>query len=808
VAASIGGEITLAVAFPLLDAYVEADAERTELESSVQALTGEGIKAAVRLVRTWLLDAESTISLGAACPGLFALLDERLPFDELGTRVSNVFRRKRFRRWRDIVALSPAEFMSLENFGAGSLADVVECAVRHSVQVLARDSDDDDVIVGSGDDGGEQEEAVDEDDTLGDLYPRLRIYDPAEALPPGVVPPRLAHRTRVQTWGELLGMRAEDLYRLDNVGAGTVGRLLSNLQSVAVPASRIEVQRPSQTRQIDAALEALGGWAVSERGATTVGDVLAVRESLQPLPPRIEKWWQRARTLGVVELGDDGFRAGQAIDELLASIEERELRILRDRVWTHPRRATLEELGEALDMTRERVRQIESRVVGEIRARVVAENFAPVADRAFDLRAHLGTAVPEDGPPIADVRRLVTRDVSPDRRADAWDLLRWFAGPYRSRDGWLVAEAGGPAADASDLRAAADSSGFLSDERAAEALSAVGVLPEWHVRWIEHVGRFRRLEGGWFDASGGVFDQAVRYLTFRGIPMTVEQILEEIDRTDASVRSMRQRLFEDPRIVRVSKTEIALKVWGREEYTGIADEMVEEIERSGGRVRLDDLVERLVETFGVSATSVRMYAGRPMFSTDQDGFVSLRTSAEPYELRDDLSMVAGCYELDAVTASWRVPVDRDVLRGSGRHIPEQLAGWIRLRPGETMILHNALHPLPLAWRPWAQPDIGSLKTFAEQLNAQNGDHLVVVLTRSGTVDVRLVRQSWDAPPLERLAALIGIDASGAEDLLGAVGRAVGVDDSDAETARFRIHRALQDRRDSDILSIAEEALFG
>lgn len=60
-----------------------------------------------------------------------------------------------------------------------------------------------------------------------------------------------------------------------------------------------------------------------------------------------------------------------------------------------------------------------------------------------------------------------------------------------------------------------------------------------------------------------------------------------------------------------------------------------------------------------------------MFALGLRGYMSVRNQAvRPYELRDDLSGVPGCYELSPTAAAWRVRVDSEVLRGSGRKMPE------------------------------------------------------------------------------------------------------------------------------------------
>jgi hypothetical protein len=85
------------------------------------------------------------------------------------------------------------------------------------------------------------------------------------------------------------------------------------------------------------------------------------------------------------------------------------------------------------------------------------------------------------------------------------------------------------------------------------------------------------------------------------------------------------------------------------------------------------------ERFGIAPASVSMHATmNPLFVT-ANGTVRLRTYAEPYEPGTALTeptncfLVAGCWAL-------RLLVDHDVLRGSGRSIPEEFAIYVGLQP--------------------------------------------------------------------------------------------------------------------------------
>lgn len=820
-------KFSLGMAFPLLAAYESAgwlDGLSFDLDKPLADVVADPDRRGEveREISSALLPADGEDTFAAASPGIFRLLDDALPYDRLGTRAANIFLSRRFRTWRDVAHLTPTDVMSFDNFGETSLRQVADSAVRDAIDALlqAEPPVETELLpaelfrrtssqrlleepalihqVGSG------------EHTIGDLAPELRTFQSDDPLPAELLPVRLKHRLPVTTWGQLLDVRPRDLLAMANVGATTVGELLAALRRAVdefVPSATASA--PPGAPLLVSTIDAVASWAVAERDLNELGDFLQLVEGTE-LPPRLRRRWLRLSSARLEALSPKPLDIGALVSELLDRVEPRLRRILRDRVWPSPVRATLEELGEHLGMTRERVRQIESRGVSELRGLLEEEHFAPIFDRAFDLRRRLGAAVPLDSSEFTNAKRSSVRDIEPHDKGDGWDLLLWLAGPYRQSDGWLVVRADGPDPKGAELRKRAESSGFVSDETVTSVLDEAGVRPEWHEAWIERCGGFRAVEGGLLDATGGILDQALRYLEFRGVPLTIEEILEATGRTDASVRSVRQRLFEHQRVARVSKTEVGLREWGGEEFTTIPDEMAEEIERAGGSLVLDALVERLVEAFGVSPTSVRMYAGRPMFIIDQDGSVRVRgADDEPYELRDDLSTVAGCYELSPTTAAWRVRVDRDVLRGSGRHIPEQLAGWLRLRPGSTLTLNNVIHPLPLSWRPWSQPDVGSLKSFADALGAAMGDWLVLVFDRTGTVEVRLVNDDLD-DPLQRFAAMVGIEptSSDRDETLLRLAVAFGVDASDIDSLPFRLRRTVDVRKDIDITELAEEALLG
>ena len=810
--------IDLQSAFPLLGSAGRIDPSRL-MSEILEAPDREFVEQSVAgaLVEVGLDTGATVVALA---PGLLALLSAPLPLADFGVRAANLLYRQGFRSWRDLGGSRPSDLMMTENFGATSLSAVMEACVRECFGLFSGHGLDD----SGGADLGVHEfwnaaddHLVEDPDLLariaeqvlylGDLMPGLRRR--TDDLPVGLLPPRLQHRLGMTTWSELAEVKITDLLALPQIGIRTVGTLLTRLRRETHPMAGVSADAPT-LEGARTALAEVAEWAVQDRGATVLGDLVALREEQQPLPRRLHELWSSAMSVPLPEPSDET-RVGALVDNLLAELDERQRAILTRRVWRYASKATLEEIGELLNVTRERVRQLEGSVISEVRALLDTNSTTVIEDRATELRRLIGSALPIDSKSFKDLSRWSVRDVSAGNAEAGRLMLMWLAGPYQESQGWLRLKDGSPDPKGADLRERCDDGGFMPDELVAHVLTELQVRPEVQENWIEAVGGFRRVPGGWLDSSGSILDQAIRFLAFRGVPMTTDEILEGIGRTDASARSIRQRLFEDPRAVRVSKGDIGLRAWGHDEYTSLADEMLDELEKAGGSMPLDLMVERLVDQFGVSPNSIRMYAGRPLFLVDGSGRIQVRPDDQPYEVHDDLLRVPFCYELSPTTAAWRVPVDRDILRGSGRHIAEQLAGWLRLRPGNTASLSNPIRPIAVAWRAWAQPDIGSLKPFAEELGCRLGDWLVLVFDRGGTAEVRSVARTGDGEAtLATLGALVGLDPALVEEehLLVAIGHALGVDTTDGDALRFRIRAALVSRRDTDIVDLADEVLLG
>ena len=277
-------------------------------------------------------------------------------------------------------------------------------------------------------------------------------------------------------------------------------------------------------------------------------------------------------------------------------------------------------------------------------------------------------------------------------------------------------------------------------------------------------------------------------------PMSGEEIARAVG-GELSLRSLRQRLMDDPRVQRVGKNHFGLPEWGYDEYTTVSDEIAEEIERQGGAASLEHLVEVISATYGVAPSSIRVFAMSRRFARNSDGSVRL---AGPEEAAADvrpLALTRGCYRLDG-NWSVRVTITSETLRGSGTPVPECFAAHLGLKPGEHMKLKSPFGVIGLSWG-YTNAYLGSLRAVANALKATTGDLLFVRAADADRLEFELVSHSslerLDA--MERTSALVAWGGLGPGSRpLDAVSHALGIDgetDADAVEARLRARRELE-----------------
>ena len=490
----------------------------------------------------------------------------------------------------------------------------------------------------------------------------------------------ILQRNHLKTWGEVGTVSPGIIGGFVNAGVKVVRdvtRLVIELGAVAelglTERHQTMVSRDGMSAQgtaagsvarefEDCAMQKLAAWGLAQNEAMTLGEVLDLATSGDRVPDDVADAAALVRVLPLREVAvADPPSFATLLRELLDELSDVQQKVLRRRIFTTSP-VTLDTVGTELGVTRERVRQIQIGAEKRIEVLFAASRFAPVRWAAFTLHSALGSLAPAD----AAARELdrLSAGVAPDDVTVASTILLRLAGPYRIARTVYVTE------DVLEiharLRAVADAHGVITAEDVHNVLATCGVLSGFFdtaLAWLDGFRRFGDVLVIW--PNNGV-DKLVAMLALRGQPADTETLVRECGE-DYSARALHSRLGEDPRVVRVGRREWGLAEWGLEEYSGIAEEIAERIERGGGRARLADVVAE-VARFGVKDASVRVYAEVPMFVIEGE-WIRLSGEDERARADDGVCEARQTYRLGPTTIAYVAEVDHDTLRGSGKGIP-------------------------------------------------------------------------------------------------------------------------------------------
>ena len=495
------------------------------------------------------------------------------------------------------------------------------------------------------------------------------------------------------------------------------------------------------------------------------------------------------------------------LEELLSIFDERELVVLEQRSVTLEEPTTLAELGTALDVTRERIRQIEGRAKSKWRGLVSKPTHRPIRVLAEGLSAELGSAVPASEEVVSDAADRFCGGLAPQLRTVALGILLELGG-YCRRERWLV---GLSQIQQDNLTTGI---GELVDQWPVVPRAQLSSLLGRYQIAVQHMEgwctTFERLR---FIASGALpkkrtLDDVERVLLRRGEPASVRQLLAEAERTDKNERGIRHQMSKDERFTRIDRDgQFAHRDWGFKEYTRIADGIVEELQRRGGTVPIDHLCSVLSQRLDVAESSVRVYAAAPIFMKTASGALTLRPAGVPFEFDEDLAASPACFWHEDHW-SLRMPVTLDLLRGSGRSIPMQFAAYLGCRPGLNKDFATAWGEVKAVWATTTPgPSLGSVRPVLTAVDAEEGD-LLFVCYRPGSadIDLRVVKRTLpgSSPVEQRIADELGLHKEIGS--LNDVADALRVEhDGGLESPVWReVQKALQARAALDLGGLLDE----
>jgi hypothetical protein len=283
--------------------------------------------------------------------------------------------------------------------------------------------------------------------------------------------------------------------------------------------------------------------------------------------------------------------------------------------------------------------------------------------------------------------------------------------------------------------------------------------------------------------------------------MTREQISNGIPE-EHSIRSLGNYLFYDKRFNRVNLTQFGLSDWGASSYKGIVQELNDEIIRSGGEATLSHLQDKLISKFGVSERSVVSYLNSPLFARTTGGGFRLRRDDEEVVVNGRVELTRSCFRIGE-TWSYRLQIDDELIRGSGRNISSNFAQAIGVAPGGTRSFQTEFGEYKISWA-GPQPIVGSVRKFIEKHSLQKDDWLYLV-PGEDAIRIEVLRMA-DLVKLDNISRLCAEtcpnESSDIENPIPSIALAIGIRLDQANWTVIK--RRFIERRERSLLALVPD----
>ena len=497
-------------------------------------------------------------------------------------------------------------------------------------------------------------------------------------------------------------------------------------------------------------LQELAAWALSETDSKTVGEAISSAANSRISAAS----WREVTGIELTELAEIPTHPYDIIEAWVSDLPEREGYIFRKRVAQIGGSYTLQQLADDLGVTRERVRQLEKRVLSKFTSFTRTAAASPIKWRSETIKQMVGTAAP-----LGQAVRVLRPD---NGQTDYRSVLLRLAGPYVITGDWVVLRSDVDNDPTGKLCEMADEIGFIDQDLVERELTRWGIDPAYHREWLTRTGRIREFNGRLARWEGSIGDKLIIGLADLGHPATLDTLLDHVqeDRTKGSAFNA---LSGDHRVVRVNRTEWALASWGLPEYSSIALSVRNLVSESGGPVHIGEVITRIQNTFGAAESSIRAYCYAPMFIVES-GWVSLRHDLGTFKYPSASPRTArGVFALGTGRVSLLLEVSEDLLRGSGRSIPLVVGATLQVPINQELTFSNESGvsiTVTHSETSFQGPAMGSVRSLAESVGATLGQYLTVTLDRCDMSVTGMATSLGGHPPSWQLVArLTGIETS-------------------------------------------------
>lgn len=332
------------------------------------------------------------------------------------------------------------------------------------------------------------------------------------------------------------------------------------------------------------------------------------------------------------------------VADVLKSIErEREREIVSRRFGLYDRKETLEQIGELLGITRERVRQLEKAVVTKLKTSASKGEYTELLklQETYVQELHsMGMAAR-----VADLSDRLTKDNSKTDQAQASFLATLCPKlvVLDENDFYYHAVAIAEGHDKNSLKEqvnkVVDAIKKIGEPCGIEKVAeAVGDKSVAHTRALASISKgVATLNGRWglikwpMVNPKNIRDKIYVVLFENGKPLHFNDISESIKksnfkRKDVTTQAIHNELIKDDRFVLIGRGIYALKEWGYKKGT-VSDIIVEVLKKADEPLHRDEIVKRVLKKRQVKETTILLnLQGKPMFK---------RVAKATYSLADE-----------------------------------------------------------------------------------------------------------------------------------------------------------------------------
>lgn len=400
--------------------------------------------------------------------------------------------------------------------------------------------------------------------------------------------------------------------------------------------------------------------------------------------------------------------------------------IARSRFARKPNLRTLEQVGEMLNLTRERIRQIQRRI-----ANIIDDSLEEETTQILeDLNSICGDMVPE----LEFQDRL---DKILDSTDETWDQV--YAVYLEQKSGYKSIRGIQASPAAQEFLAVARKS--IPNTRDAQLIDMQAIREGNPTFWYKYRHQIVQcldialLPNGSLATRDTMPMRVLDALTFLGSPATKEELAEL---TGLSTETLLARLWNVEEVVKVANNMWAPKSPETKKYSGVIDMIEEILEEQGGETSVRFLRDQIQQRCNVKPTSMNTFLATSQFVV-QNGRVRLRQDDE-VNLRPLSQAIDG--RLMNGAPYWTFKVQQRHLKGNSvTGFPPEFANELGIKPNsyEWVKVERPARcrDIKITWHLSSANGVhvGYIREVLDSLNCEEGQVMRLVI-RHGRIEVQ------------------------------------------------------------------------